>query len=105
MIIQLGNSSAVEAPPGTSVDGGDSTATDAPKPIEGDQITEIVLPDDLSPGEVFSTIDIKWGLHAAKGSKPTWVDGTNPGVVAALSGIYGCPIGAPKSEEPVDDES
>ena len=104
MIILLGNSSAIESPPGTSVTSPDGEASTAgePKELPGDRITTFHIASPFD--EALAEVKASWRLHST--GKPTWVEGDDEFFVEAISRTFGCPIGRENAkEQKVEDES
>ena len=92
MVLELGNSAALEPVVGTYVDG------DAPEPvkIEGDQVTTIEVPDGRPLDQALTEIKTVWTLHSSE--NPSWVDGNNTLLVEAVASTFGCPVGKPDAK-------
>lgn len=101
MLIELGNSSALEPQVGTYTD------EERPEPvrIEGAQVTVVEVPDSTALDAALTEIKQVWGLHSGA-SKPDWVEGNNDLLVAAIANVFGCPVGRdtdPIEPEPIED--
>jgi hypothetical protein len=90
-IIHLGNSQAVHHVVGAS---GEAERT----PLEGDQVTEINLPDGVyTLREQIRTVTHRDGIWPAHSDadRPSWVHCSDPELEAALMDYWGCRAGGP----------
>ena len=104
MLLELGNSAALEPQVGTFTD--DEIAPD-PQPISGAQITTVEVPDATPLDAALAEIKAVWNLHSSA-DKPDWVEGNNDLLTQAVASTFECSIGrnsASEDEDGVDDES
>lgn len=103
MLLSLGNSNAIEPQVGTNVVSPQGEDSSAPAPVEisGDQITTIEVPDGRPLDEALPEIKTVWFLHST--GRPQWVEGNNDLLVAAVSNVFGCPVGRPDEEVKTDE--
>lgn len=100
MLLELGNSAALEPQVGTYTD------DEAPEPvrIEGEQVTTIEVPDATPLDAALSEIKTVWKLHSQL-DKPDWVEGNNDLLTQAVASTFGSSIGRDATtEDEVDHE-
>lgn len=79
---------------------GNPAALDGGRVIEGQQVTEVTIPDGYTSDQALATIrdgDGVWRNHSGA-SAPTWVESDDPDLAEAISTHYGCPVGRPNGE-------
>lgn len=98
MLLELGNSDAIEPQVGTNVTAPSGEDSSAPEPvaIPGDQVTSIEVPDGRPLDEALTEIKTVWSLHST--GKPKWVEGNNNLLVQAVASTFGCVIGRDSDE-------
>lgn len=78
---------------------GNPAALDAGRPLDGEQVTTVHLPDSWSDEQIYNGITDPgqgvWRVHSGA-SAPSWVDSDEPEVARTLSEHYACPIGRPE---------
>lgn len=75
---------------------GNVDAWDNGRPIPGNQVTNVVIPDERSDGDAIRDIvhpDGLWNVHSRQ--LPAWVESNSEALAERLSEIFGCPIGRP----------
>lgn len=80
---------------------GNPAALDAGRVIEGQQVTEVNIPDEYTSDQALAAIrdgDGVWRNHSGA-SAPTWVESDDPDVAEAISTHYGCLVGRPDTGE------
>lgn len=81
MYVHVGNNSAIEGYRDPSSDDPDKVRY---RPLEGDRVTEIVIPDGTSLNEAFSTVLAVMDHHMIEGSAPAWIESDSEGLTALL---------------------
>jgi len=73
---------------------GNPAALDGGRVLEGEQVTQAVLPDNWTSAQLFTAItapDGVWRNHSGA-TAPTWVESEDTALAVELSTHYGCPI-------------
>lgn len=75
---------------------GNNSALDAGKPLPGNLITSVRIPELYDPERALRAIahdDGCWVRHSS--GPPVWVESTDLDLAAAVAAHYGCPLGRP----------
>lgn len=85
MYVEFGNADALEGYRDPTSDDPDLVRY---RPLDGDRVTTVVFPADISLQEAFSTAVTALTFHMAEGSSPTWVESDSDGLQALLVEHY-----------------
>lgn len=67
------------------------------RPLEGQQVTTMIIPDGKSLADAFRIAVETLKLHMVEGGKPKWVEGDNIDLVTMLRTYYGVSKARPKN--------
>lgn len=82
---------------------GNHHALDNMRPVRGEQVTTIHIPDDDSHEDRLRNITDVNGLWPRIASgPPAWVDSDDPELAQALAEYFECPVGEPDMTAPDD---
>lgn len=84
MFVELGNNKAIEGyRPDGSTDGEVKYRS-----LEGEQVTTLSFPEDMSIGDAFAATVTSMRYHIEEGETPVWIHSDSPGLQTLLEEQY-----------------
>lgn len=86
MYVQVGNANAIEGYRDPTSDDPDLVRF---RPLDGERITTLTIPDDIGLQEAFTSCVTALQYHIAEDGKPAWVESDSEGLQALLMEHFG----------------